>query len=104
MYGIGWLLYKTVIARVQRIDPELTLVASFAVAIAGAGVIALIAGTEARAATPSYFNTSFHVGDLVVPRAQLYACIGALIAPRRPVRAAAQHRARSQHPRVRDES
>lgn len=79
MYGVGWLLYKAVIARVQRIDPELTLVASFAVAIAGAGAIALIAGTEARAATPSYFNTSFHVGGLVVPRAQLYACIGALI-------------------------
>jgi branched-chain amino acid transport system permease protein len=79
MYGVGWLLYKTIIARVQRIDPELTLVASFAVAIAGAGVIALIAGTEARAATPSYFNTSFHIGDLVVPRAQLYACAGALV-------------------------
>jgi branched-chain amino acid transport system permease protein len=79
MYGIGWLLYKAVIARVQRIDPELTLVASFAVAIAGAGVIALIAGTEARAATPSYFNTSIHVGSLVVPRAQLYACAGALL-------------------------
>ena len=79
MYGVGWLLYKTIIARVQRIDPELTLVASFAVAIAAAGVIALIAGTEARAATPSYFNTSFHVGDLVVPRAQLYACVGALL-------------------------
>jgi branched-chain amino acid transport system permease protein len=79
MYGIGWLLYKAVIARVQRIDPELALVASFAVAIAGAGVIALIAGTEARAATPSYFNTSIHVGSLVVPRAQLYACAGALL-------------------------
>jgi branched-chain amino acid transport system permease protein len=79
MYGIGWLLYKTVIAGVQRVDPELTLVASFGVAIAIAGVIALIAGTDARAATPSYFNTSFHVGDLVVPRAQLYACIGALV-------------------------
>jgi len=78
MYGVGWLLYKTVIARVQRIDPELTLVASFAFAIAAAGVIALVAGTEARAATPSYFNTSFHVGELVVPRAQLYACVGAL--------------------------
>jgi branched-chain amino acid transport system permease protein len=78
MYGIGWLLYKTVIARVQRIDPELTLVASLAVAILGAGVIALIAGTEARAATPAYFNTSLHVGSLVVPHAQLYACFGAL--------------------------
>lgn len=79
MYGVGWLLFKTVVARVQRVDPELTMVASFAVAIAGAGVIALVAGTEARAATPSYFNGSIALGELVVPRAQLYACAGALV-------------------------
>lgn len=79
MYGVGWLLYKTVISRVQRIDPELTLVASFGMAVAGSGVLALIWGTAPRAATPSYFNTSLQLGDLVVPRAQLYACVGALV-------------------------
>lgn len=79
MYGVGWLLYRGVVARVQRIDHELTLVASFGVAVALGGVIALIWGTEARAATPSYFNSSFHLGELVVPSAQLYACAGAII-------------------------
>jgi branched-chain amino acid transport system permease protein len=78
MYGIGWLLYKTVVARVQRIDPGLTLVATFAVAVAGEGVIALIFGTANRSATPSYFNTSFHLGSLAIPEAQLYTCISAL--------------------------
>ena len=79
MYGVGWLYYRAVIARVQRIDPELTLVASFAAAVAAAGAIALVAGTDARAATPGYFNTSFHLGEVVVPRAQLYACAGAVV-------------------------
>ncbi len=79
MYGIGWVLYKTVIARVQRIDPELTLVASFGVAVAASGVLSLIWGTEARAATPSYFNTSISLGEIVIPRAQLYACVGAVL-------------------------
>jgi branched-chain amino acid transport system permease protein len=79
MYGVGWALYKTVVARVQRIDPELTLVASFGAAVAGAGVIALIAGTEARAATPSYFNGSYELGGIVVPQAQLYACAAAVL-------------------------
>jgi branched-chain amino acid transport system permease protein len=79
MYGLGWVLYRLVIARTQRIDPELTLVASFAVAVAGGGLIALIWGTEARAATPSYFNTSFEVFGLVIPKAQLYACAGAVV-------------------------
>jgi branched-chain amino acid transport system permease protein len=79
MYGIGWVLYRTVIARVQRIDPELTLVASFGIAVATAGLLALVWGTEARAATPSYFNTSFTIGEIVIPRAQLYACAGAVL-------------------------
>jgi len=79
MYAVGWLLYKAVISRVQRVDPELTLVASFGVAVALGGVMSLIWGTEARAATPSYFNTSFQLGEIVVPRAQLYSCIGALV-------------------------
>ena len=55
---LGWLFYKAVIARVQRIDPELTLVATFGVAIAAGGVMSLIWGTETRTVTPSYFNTS----------------------------------------------
>jgi branched-chain amino acid transport system permease protein len=79
MYGVGWLLYRGVIARVHHIDHELAMVASFAVAIAAGGLISLVWGTETRAATPSYFNTSFHVGSVVVPRAQLYASVGAVV-------------------------
>jgi branched-chain amino acid transport system permease protein len=78
MYCVGWLLYRTVIARVHRIDPELAMVASFGVAIAAGGVMSLIWGTEVKSATPGYFNTSFKLGSLVVPRAQLYAFVGAL--------------------------
>ncbi|MGW6281249.1 branched-chain amino acid ABC transporter permease [Kribbella sp. NPDC055071] len=78
MYGVGWILYRTVIARVHRIDHELAMVASFGVAIAAGGVMSLIWGTEVRSATPGYFNTSFQLGSLVVPRAQLYAFVGAL--------------------------
>lgn len=79
MYGVGLGLYKAVISRMQRTDPELTLVATFAVGIAAAGIFALVWGTERRAATPSYFNSSYEVGSLIVPKAQLYACIGAVI-------------------------
>lgn len=79
MGGIGWLLYKTVIARVQRADWELTLVASFGVAVAAGGVMALVWGADGHAATPSYFTTSYELGSLVVPKAQLYACVGAVV-------------------------
>lgn len=78
MYGVGWILYRLVIARVHRIDHELAMVASFGVAIAAGGVMSLIWGTEVRSATPDYFNQSYELGALVVPRAQLYAFVGAL--------------------------
>jgi branched-chain amino acid transport system permease protein len=79
MAGLGWLLYKTVVARVQRVDWELTLVASFGVAVAAGGVMALGWGAEGHAATPSYFTASYELGPLVVPKAQLYACVGAIV-------------------------
>jgi branched-subunit amino acid ABC-type transport system permease component len=41
MYAVGWLLYRTVIARVQRIDPELALVASCATSRTGAALVGI---------------------------------------------------------------
>jgi branched-chain amino acid transport system permease protein len=78
MYVVGRVLYRLVIARVHRIDHELAMVASFGVAILAGGVMSLIWGTEVRSATPGYFNTSYQLGPVVVPRAQLYAFAGAL--------------------------
>jgi branched-chain amino acid transport system permease protein len=78
MYVVGRVLYRLVIARVHRIDHELAMVASFGVAILAGGVMSLIWGTEVRSATPGYFNTSYQLGSVVVPRAQLYAFAGAL--------------------------
>ncbi|MDX6256429.1 MAG: branched-chain amino acid transport system permease protein [Frankiales bacterium] len=72
---IGWLLYKGVVERVQRVDQGLTVVATFSLAIIAEGVTALIWGPDPRAVTPSYFNQAFHVAGIVIPRAQLYAAL-----------------------------
>ncbi len=79
MYGVGWVFYRAIIARVHRIDHELAMVASFGAAIAAGGVMALIWGTDLHLATPEYFNRSFTIGPIVVPQAQLYACLGAIV-------------------------
>jgi branched-chain amino acid transport system permease protein len=76
--ALGALLYKLVIERVQRIDHELTIVATFALAIIAEACIALVWGPNPTATTPRYFNQSFTIGSLVVPRAQLYACLLAI--------------------------
>jgi branched-chain amino acid transport system permease protein len=72
---LGIVLYKLIIERVQRIDHGLTIVVTSAVAIIAEGLIALAWGPNPRTTTPSYFNQSFHLGSLVVPRAQLYAAL-----------------------------
>lgn len=77
--GIGVLLYKTVIERAQRIDRGLAIVATFALALILESVIALIWGPDPVSATPSYFNQALHIGTIVVPKAQLYACILAVV-------------------------
>ena len=75
---LGVVLYKLVIERVQRIDPGLTIVATFALALVAEALIVLVWGPNQTSTRPHYFNQSFHLGSLVVPRAQLYACLLAL--------------------------
>ena len=75
---VGVVLYKLVIERVQRIDHGLTIVATFALALIAEALIALVWGPNQTSTTPRYFNESFRLGSLVVPRAELYACALAL--------------------------
>jgi branched-chain amino acid transport system permease protein len=75
---LGVVLYKLVIERVQRIDHGLTIVATFALALIAEALIALVWGPNQTSTTPRYFNESFRLGSLVVPRAELYACALAL--------------------------
>ena len=72
---LGVALYRLVIERVQRIDPGLTIVATFALALVAEACIALVWGPNPAASTPGYFNQAFRLGSLVVPRAQFYACL-----------------------------
>lgn len=73
--GLGVVLYKLVIERVQRIDHGLTIVATFALAIIAEALIALTWGPDQTSTTPRYFNQSFSIGSVTIPRAQLYACL-----------------------------
>ncbi|MCW3064448.1 MAG: Amino acid/amide transporter rane protein 1, family [Solirubrobacterales bacterium] len=72
---LGAVLYKLVIERVQRIDHGLTIVATFSLALIAEAVVALVWGPNQASTKPHYFNASFHIGSLVIPRAQLYACL-----------------------------
>lgn len=73
MAALGFALHATVIGRAQRIDPGLTIVATFALAVIAEGLTALAFGPNPTTSTPGYFNQSFHIGSIIIPKAQLYA-------------------------------
>jgi branched-chain amino acid transport system permease protein len=75
---LGLVLYKLIIQRVQRIDHGLTIVATFALAVIAEAFISLAWGPNQTETTPRYFNQAFRLGSVVIPRAQLYACLLAI--------------------------
>ncbi|MFD6698216.1 MULTISPECIES: branched-chain amino acid ABC transporter permease [unclassified Microbacterium] len=70
---LGLVVYRLIIARVQRIDHNLGIIATFAVAIFLEAFVELFWGPNQTTATPSYFNQSLHLGPITIPLAQLYA-------------------------------
>lgn len=78
MGALGLVVYKLIIERLERIDPGLTIVATFALALVAEAFLALTWGPNQRTTTPAYFNQAIHLGPLVVPRAQFYACLLAI--------------------------
>jgi len=79
MAALGLVVYKLVIERLERIDPGLTIVATFALALVAEAFLALLWGPDQRATDPAYSNKAFHLGQLVVPLAQFYACLLAVV-------------------------
>jgi branched-chain amino acid transport system permease protein len=79
MGALGFLVYQLVIERLERINPGLTIVATFGLALVVEAFLALLWGPNQKTTTPAYFNQAIHIGQLTVPRAQLYACLLAIV-------------------------
>jgi branched-chain amino acid transport system permease protein len=79
MFGLGWLLYRGVIERVRTAPPSMTVLLTFGIALSIEGLLNVTAGNRFRSATPSYFNQSFRLGPISLPKGQVYGCLAALI-------------------------
>jgi branched-chain amino acid transport system permease protein len=79
MFGFGWLLYKGVVSRIAGGSPGMSVLLTFGIAITIEGVLNVTVGNKFRSATPSYFNQSFTIGGIALPKAQVYGCVAALI-------------------------
>jgi branched-chain amino acid transport system permease protein len=79
MFGVGWLLYRTVISRIQGASVSMSVLLTFGIALTIEGLLNVFAGNKFRSATPSYFDESFHVGALVFPKTQVYGAAVAVV-------------------------
>ncbi len=79
MFGIGWLLYRTVISRIQGASVSMSVLLTFGIALTIEGLLNVIAGNRFRSATPSYFDESFRLGGLVFPKTQVFGAVVAMV-------------------------
>ena len=83
MFAFGWLLYTGTVRRIRTAGPAASVLLTFSLALVLEGVMGLVWGNTSHALRPDYFNESFIVGDLFLPKAQVYGClvaVGVLIA------------------------
>jgi branched-chain amino acid transport system permease protein len=77
MFGFGWLLYLTTVGRIRTAPPTATVLLTFGLALVLEGLMGVIWGNTSHSVRPTYFNESFSIGELFLPKAQVY---GGLVA------------------------
>jgi branched-chain amino acid transport system permease protein len=79
MFGLGWLLYKLVVSRIRGQSPSMSVLLTFGLALVIEGVLNVVAGNKFKSATPSYFEESFSIGSLQLPKAQVFGFLAAVV-------------------------
>ncbi len=79
MFGVGWVLYRTVIVRIRGGSPSMSVLLTFGLALTIEGVLNVTAGNKFRSATPGYFEESFRIGAISLPKPQVYGFLAAVV-------------------------
>jgi branched-chain amino acid transport system permease protein len=79
MFALGWLLYSTLVRPLRGAPLSSTVLLTFGLALVLEAIMGLVWGNQSRAARPSYFDQSFDVAGIVLPKAQVYACAVAIL-------------------------
>src|SRR5437763_721944 len=74
MFVFGWILYQLTIRRIQGGPPSMSVLMTFGIALALAGMSGVIWSNDFKSVTPGYFNKAYHVGNFFIPATRLYAC------------------------------
>jgi branched-chain amino acid transport system permease protein len=79
MFAFGWLIYMLTVRPIRKAPPSSSVLLTFGLALVLEAVMGLIWGNNSHSARPSYFNQSFDIGGIVLPKAQVFACAVAVL-------------------------
>jgi branched-chain amino acid transport system permease protein len=79
MFGFGWLLYTATIRPIRRAPPAASVLLTFGLALFLEGMMGVIWGNTSHSVRPAYFTESFQVGELFLPKAQVYGGLVAIV-------------------------
>lgn len=79
MFALGWLTYGSLVSPVRRAPVAATVLLSFGIALVLEGVMGEVWGNNSTAIRPSYANESFRLGQVFLPKAQVYGGLIAVI-------------------------
>lgn len=78
MFGVGWVLYRSVVVRIRGASPSMSVLLTFGLALTVEGLLNVTAGNKFRSATPGYFEQSFRIGGISLPKPQVYGFLAAI--------------------------
>jgi len=79
MFVLGLALYVAMIGPLRSAPLSSTVLLTFGLALVIEALMGLVWGNNSRSARPSYFDQSFDLSGIVLPKAQVYASIVAIL-------------------------
>jgi branched-chain amino acid transport system permease protein len=79
MFGFGWVAYRLLISRIRGSSASMSVLLTFGFALVIEGILNVTAGNTFKSASPSYFEESFRVGSISLPKAQVFGFIAAMV-------------------------
>jgi branched-chain amino acid transport system permease protein len=78
MFVLGLVLYLLTVQWLSGKPASMSVLLTFALAIVAEGAMGLIWSNTSHAATPGYFNQSYELAGISLPKAQVYGCAVAI--------------------------
>jgi branched-chain amino acid transport system permease protein len=79
MFALGWLMYSVLVRPLRGAPLSSTVLLTFGLALVLEAIMGLVWGNQSRSARPSYFDQSFDIAGIVLPKAQVFACAVAVL-------------------------